>query len=412
VRRVAGGARGDSPPIRRVALGARLLIGCVALGPALLTGCVAPGGAPSTHAVSSPAGSDVAIWVYGAQSWSAGESAAQLARLPGGARRLYMSVEQGPGLVVDDPSGSARLADVLAVAGRAGLRVEAMLLQDPSWIDRPDDAAARVARTIAFDRAQRAAGGTGLAGLHFDIEPHAQEAWVCGDLAARRDMIHRLQTVFARIARVRDEAGAPRLPLSAALPWWLGPLSSEIPAAAPSMFLAHLDELVLMVYGDPGGPLAGESAGAVMAKVADTRLWARLPPERSVRIGLATYEYQDEASLDAAIRDLTAHLAPRPGFGGTAIFALDHPFAARLEVTIEGRVRDRAGRDISGATVRAPGHTTRANRCGLFALKAALPPSITLTVEADGFSPVELPVSGLVPGRQTTVPPVTLHRGP
>jgi hypothetical protein len=53
-----------------------------------------------------------------------------------------------------------------------------------------------------------------------------------------------------------------------------------VPNAAPAEWLTEFDEVVLMVYGDPGGPLVGESAAAILRRLDDERLWRSLPPGR------------------------------------------------------------------------------------------------------------------------------------
>jgi Carboxypeptidase regulatory-like domain len=351
---------------------------------------------------------DVALWTYGAHKWSSDDVPLHLARAGATARRLYLSVEDGARLLVDDPEHARRLSEILDMAQARQLFVEAMLLQDPRWAFDPDGAARRVQRVLDFDRVRRAAGRPGFAGLHFDVEPHAEEAWACGGARERRAMVRALQTMFARVAStVRGDAGGP-LTMSAALPWWLGPLSTELPEAAPSSWLAHLDEIVLMVYGDPGGPLVGGSVAAVWGRVEDQRLWANLPPGSGVRVGLATYEYRDQAALVATISELSVGLAGRAGFRGFAVFADGQDFGATPVAIVEGRVLDTEGRPVAGARIRATGKEVRSNQCGLFALRDLPPPAVELMVEADGFAPVRVPATGLVPGRQRTLAPVVL----
>jgi carboxypeptidase family protein len=354
-----------------------------------------------------PAPPDVATWVYGAHRWSSAETRAELGRLPAGARRVYVSVEDGPRLVLEDGADAHRLAEVLDVAHARGLAVEAMLLQDPAWAADAEGAARRATRVLAFQAARRAAGRPGFAGLHFDVEPHTEDAWLCAAPADRRAMIRGLQHVFATVGRgVR--AAAPELRLSAAVPWWLGPLSASVPEAAPATWLAQLDELVLMVYGDPGGPLVGESASVALRRIDDARLWGALPRGRGLRIGLATYEYPDPAALDAALHGVARALGGRPGFMGLAVFAHGQPFDAPLVASLEGRVTDRAGVPIAGARVRGGDQETRTNRCGVFVLRRLSPPAVELAVAAEGFVPARLTASGLVPGRLRELAPLVL----
>ena len=224
--------------------------------------------------------------------------------------------------LVDGPDGG-RLGELLDRAtGRFGLEVEAMLLQDPGWALDPAGATERVRRVVQYHAGRRARGQAGFAGLHFDIEPHSEATWACATPAEREATLRSLHEVFrrARVA-VREGAAAPTPLLTAALPWWLGHLSVEVPAAAPAEWLRELDEVVLMVYGDPGGPLVGESVPAVVRRIDDPRLWRDVPAGRGIRIGLATFEHKDLGALRQTIAGVEGAFGARPGFRGVAIFA-------------------------------------------------------------------------------------------
>lgn len=388
------------------ALGASLTLLGLALGCAPL--------APAPEAGASADAPDAAIWVYGAHRWGPDEQDDHLARVGAIARRLYLSVEDGPRLLVDDPDDSRRLGELLdRAADRFGLTVEAMLLQDPSWVSDPTGAVERVARVVAFHAARRASGRPGFAGLHFDIEPHTTEAWECTSAGERTATVRRLQDVFRR-ARAATRAGspAPAPGLSAALPWWLGHLSAEVPHAAPAVWLVELDEVVLMVYGDPGGPLVGESGAAVLRRVDDARLWRNLPPGRGVRVGLATFEHRDVAALRVTIGEVTARLGARPGFRGVAIFANDQVYGAPLLPLVEGRVLDASGNPVAGARIRGAGHEVDTNRCGGFGFKGLPVDGVDLEIIAPGYAPAQVVLGRLVPGRVRELPPVRLERAP
>jgi hypothetical protein len=392
--------------LTRGALGASLTVlgltvGCAPLVPA-------PGaGAPA-------AGPDAAIWVYGAHRWTPEEQETHLAHFATIARRLYLSVEDGPRLLVDEPDGARRLGELLDRAtGHFRLAVEAMLLQDPSWVSDPVGAGERVARVVAFHAARRASGRPGFTGLHFDVEPHSDEAWACASAGERAATLRSLQEIFRRAgAAARAGAPAPSPMLSAALPWWLGSLSVEVPNAAPAEWLLELDEVVLMVYGDPGGPLVGESGTAVLRRLDDARLWRNLPPGRGLRVGLATFEHKDVAALRATIAEVTARLGARPGFRGVAIFANDQAYDAPLVSFVEGRVVDVSGSPVAGARLRGAGHEVDTNRCGGFGFKGLPVAGVDLEVTARGYVPARVTVGRLVPGRVRELPPVRLERSP
>jgi hypothetical protein len=388
-----------------------------ALGASLTLLGLALGCAPLASAPRAGAPADVpeaAIWVYGANRWTPAQEDAELARLAAVARRLYLSVEDGPRLLVDDPEGVRRLGELLDRAtARFGLAVEAMLLQDPSWVGDPSGAVERVRRVVQFHAARRASGRPGFAGLHFDIEPHSEEAWQCASAAERAATVRSLQDVFRRSrATVRAGSPVPPPPLSAALPWWLGHLSATVPDAAPAQWLAELDEVVLMVYGDPGGPLVGESAAAVMRRIDDTRLWQNLPTGRGLRIGLATFEQRDLEALRATMAEVTAQLHTRAGFRGVAVFANDQVYDAPLVPFVEGRVVDGSGNPVAGARLRAAGHDVTANRCGGFGFKGLPVEGVELEITAAGYTPARVGTGRLVPGRVRELPPVRLERAP
>jgi hypothetical protein len=386
-----------------------------ALGASLALFGFAVGCAPLASAPGSGAPVDsreAAMWVYGAQRWTPEERDAQLAGFATIARRLYLSVEDGARLLVDGPDG-VRLGELLDRAAARGLAVEAMLLQDPLWAMDPVGAAERVRRVVAFHAARRASGRPGFAGLHFDIEPHSEEAWPCATPAERAATLRSLHEVFRQARAITHEgAPAPAPLLSAALPWWLGHLSVEVPSAAPAEWLVELDEVVLMVYGDPGGPLVGESGASVLRRVDDARLWRNLPPGRGLRIGLATFEHKDVAALRATIAEVQAGLAARAGFRGVAIFANDQVYDAPLVPIVEGRVVDANGVGVAGARLRGAGHEVDSNRCGGFGFKGLPVEGVELEVTARGYLPARVAVGRLVPGRVRELPPVRLGREP
>lgn len=389
----------------------RLALG--ALGASLALLGVAGGCAPLAPGSSAPVNSrETAMWVYGAERWTPAERDAQLARFATLARRLYLSVEDSARLLVDEPDGT-RLGELLDRAAAHGIAVEAMLLQDPSWAGDPVGSAERVRRVVAYHAARRASGRPGFAGLHFDIEPHSEEVWACATPAERAATLRSLHEVFRR-ARAVTHAGspAPAPLLTAALPWWLGHLSVEVPSAAPAEWLVELDEVVLMVYGDPGGPLVGESGAAVLRRIDDARLWRDLPPGRGLRIGLATFEHKDVAALRGTITEVHAGFGARTGFRGVAVFANDQVWDAPLVPFLEGRVVDASGNGVAGARLRGAGHEVDSNRCGGFGFKGLPVEGVELEVTARGYLPARVAVGRLVPGRVRELPPVRLERGP
>ena len=378
--------------------GMRRVLACTATATVALAGAwigAARGDARTPH---------VATWVYDAHLWAPARVESELARVPGGARRLYVSVESGRRLVLDDPAAAARIGQLLDVAHGRGLDVEAMLLQDPEWAADADGAVRRIERALAFHAGRRAAGRPAFAGLHFDIEPHTEEAWQCADAGGRAEIVRGLQRVFAAVARrVAAEGGGLRL--SAALPWWLGPLSEHVREAAPAGWLADLDEVVLMVYGDPGGPLVGETPAAVIRRVDDARLWGDLParpwtPDRA-------------RQLRVPGRGRAGGRAPGGGRGPRRPPRLPRARRLRPRATLR-----RPARDLRRGPARRSAGPPRRRRAGAGGrpgdaqqpVRAVLPPPAARrrpprwSPRADGFAPARFTAAGLVPGRHRELP--------
>jgi hypothetical protein len=354
---------------------------------------------------------DVAVWVYGAESWASDQIAIELSRLPAGARRVYLSVEDGPRFLLDDPAVVARLSDVLDMAGtRFGLAVEAMLLQDVRWIADVQGAERRVSAVLRLDESRRRAGRPGFDGLHFDVEPYTHETWTCGSDGERAAIVGRLHTLFEHLAALTRRSAASPMRITAAFPWWIGAVSGRMPRMAPRAWLSSLDEVVLMAYGDPGGPMVGGSAAAVLRRLNDVRLWSGVPSGRGVRVGLATYEYPDPGGFSATIRAVSDQLGSRAEFRGIAVFAHGHVFNGPMARSLEGRVRDREGTPVAGAVVRVAEHASRTTRCGTFSLRGLAPGDLEIAVGADGFVDRHVVARDLVPGRILRLPVIVLDR--
>lgn len=377
----------------------RLLIASVLL---LLVGRIPPA-----------TGADIAAWVYDFPRWSGSQYEASVALLPPGTRQIYASVEDGPRFLLDD---QFRAADIQRVVGamrdQSGVAVHAILLQDTRWLDDPGGARERLTRILALNRF---APDRAFAGVHVDVEPHTLEDWECGGIPERRGLVEKLHTLLARLASAiprPGKGGGGQLGLSAALPWWIGPLSAEIPEAAPRRFFESLDEIVLMAFGDPGGPLVGGTARALVDRLEDARLWRDIPAGKGIRVGLATYEYASADDLLAAIRELDRALTRHVGYRGTAIFHAAGSYGAPLAASLRGLVQDGAGRPVAGLRVKAGARQTATNRCGRFVFRDL--PSSGLALEVGGFGShrITVPVGGLTPGRELEIAPIVVRRLP
>ncbi len=359
------------------------------------------------------AAADVAVWVYDLPQWTENQWQARSAALPPGTRHVYASVEEGPRFLLDDEFQAAhmqRLAGFLREHSR--IAVHAMLLQDTRWLDDPAGARDRVTRLLQLNRYRPEQA---FAGVHVDVEAHALEAWECGSISERRGLIQKLQSLLTQLVQVMaspEKAAKGRPLLSAALPWWIGPLSADIPEASPGRWLESLDEIVLLAFGDPGGPLVGGSARALLRRLEDGHLWSGLPAGKGIRIGLATYEYASAGDLAATIRELDRALARQPAYRGTAIFHSVSSYGAPLTASVRGLVQDATGQPVAGAGIRAGERQSVTNRCGRFIIRNLPLATATLEVGGIGVNSVSVPVMGLAPGSELELPPIVVGRRP
>src|SRR5574341_679195 len=360
------------------------------------------------------AAADIAVWVYDLPQWTENQWEARSAALPPGAqpsglgsRHVYASVEEGPRFLLDDEFRAThlqRLAGFLREHSR--IAVHAMPLQDTRWLDDPAGARDRVTRLLQLNRYRPEQA---FAGVHVDVEPHTLEAWECGGIPERRNLIQKLQSLLTQLSQVMatsEKATKGRPLLSAALPWWIGPLSADIPDASPGRWLESLDEIVLLAFGDPGGPLVGGSARALLRRLENGHLWTGLPARKGIRIGLATYEYASPADLATTIRDLDRALTRQPAYRGTAIFHSESNYGAPLTASVRGLVQDASGQPVAGAGIRAGDRQTVTNRCGRFIFRNLPLATAALEVGGIGLGSVSVPIMALVAGSELELPPI------
>jgi hypothetical protein len=231
--------------------------------------------------------------------------------------------------------------------------------------------------------------------------------------------MQKLQALFRRIAAANPvprpagrKDGGGRLLLTAALPWWIGSPSADIPESSPRRFFESLDEIVLMAYGDPGGPRIGGSPQALLRRLEGARLWRDIPPGKGIRIGLATYEYASPADLSATARELDRALGGQKAYRGTAIFHSTGSYGASLTASVRGVVRGTAGQPVALANVKVAQRQTATSRCGRFVVRDVPAGQMTLEVKALGFHGATVPVTGLTAGEEMEIPPIVLERNP
>ena len=360
---------------------------------------------------------DLGVWVYDFPRWSETPWEAKAVTLPPGTRHLYASVEDGSNFLLQEQFRAEGLQRLVAVLReRSGILTHALILQDTRWLDDVEGAQARVARVVALNRfyPERA-----FAGVQIDVQPQTLDDWECGGVTERRTLMQKLQALFRRLASALPgpepavaKGGSGRLQLSAALPWWIGSSSTDIPEASPRRFFESVDEIVLTVYGDPGGPRIGGSTQALLSRLQDARLWRDVPPGKGFRIGLATYEYPSAAKLLATAKELDSALANQKAYRGTAVFHSTGSYGGPLTPSVRGLVQDAGGQPVALASLRVGGRQAATNRCGGFLVRDLPAAGVVLQVKAVGFRDVAIPLEGLVEGQELGIPPIVLERNP
>jgi hypothetical protein len=225
-----------------------------------------------------------------------------------GIQRLMVSMESGPRLLLADQTQSRRVAERLALANLQGFRVEAMILQDPSWALLPQEARERLRVVIGF--AQQYPGL--LDAVQIDVEVYTPSAKL---LFGEGEAWSRF-AILVGVLREEMNGRNQGLRLTAAVPWWLpyGPSPDELRRIREA-----LDGFRLMVYRDEGGTPVAADIETFRGKVkpAVEELSGRRP---SIVVGVAKYEHASFARVAGFIRELDQLLVATPGYEGTMIF--------------------------------------------------------------------------------------------
>lgn len=308
---------------------------------------------------------------------------------------VILSAEEGAGFVLDRQAGDVTcVADALRASG---YRTKLMVLQDPSFLDRPDEALRRV-RAVA--RLAAAHPGV-LSAVVVDLEPYTDANWDCADAPGRRRIAERFRDL---IVHLRRESG--RLPLELVVPWWFG-VEPRYPALTLGALSEVSDGLILMLYGDEGGPVVN---GDIRRAVERMDLVLRTsPPRQRFSIALATFEQRSRSSMEAEIADLRERYRGVPHFGGMAVFHATGRFDAKLVRIVEGRVTDEAGQGLAGARVAIGRQNTQTNACGRFTIRDLASARAGIHVAKAGFQDARLEVRLDEPGKIKELAPIVLQ---
>jgi hypothetical protein len=215
-----------------------------------------------------------------------------------------------------------KLRGFLRAAHRAGIEVDAMTLQDPSYVraEKHPAAMGEIDRILAFCRAEPAAA---FDGVHLDAEPHVLfrggENRTADDWAFNEGLMKQYVELLAKASQKVRESGVTAasgrpLQLSAAVAWWYNERARDgrLPSGAAVLLGRHLDFVVPMVYDGIGG-----SSADVIRRVSDEL--TAVP----TMIGLARKEFKRDEDLQQAIRALDEKYRDNPRYRGVSIFEYD-----------------------------------------------------------------------------------------
>ena len=308
---------------------------------------------------------------------------------------VLLSVENGQGFLLDQAGGADLLQCALQSLAGAGRTAKALLLQDPSFLERTDESARRMRLLGEFAAAHRKL----LAGAVIDIEPYVEERWSCATHAGKREIGGRYLDLLRQL-----KAASGTLPVEAAVPWWYV-LNDDIPELLPGTILGAADGVYFMVYGDEGGPVVDGQAEKVFDRMPAEKLGTR---RGKVYIALATYESVSAAELEAELGAVRGHYAAVRSFAGTAVFHATSEYNAPLVRVLSGVVADSEGNGLAAAQVECCGVKAVTNACGKFTLKGIPEERATLRISKEGYAPRAVEVTLFAPGRERELPPILL----
>ena len=219
---------------------------------------------------------------------------------------VILSVEESGGrFVLDDPSGADQLRCTIGALTRTRRRVKVLILQDATYMSNVMDAARRMIAISEFAKRNR-----GIEAAVVDIEPYAEDSWIHGTQAQRRDIAMR----FTQVLNHLKKCSRP-LKLEAALPWWLTS-TKDVPEIGVKPLFGSVDGVYLMLYG-----LGGAPSQTVADRVVD-----RLSPKNEMlkrgRVYL-TLNTEDQPSAEQMDRDLASlrrQYGRVKGFAGVSVF--------------------------------------------------------------------------------------------
>ncbi len=258
-------------------------------------------------AMSWPAGAaEHSVYFYGLKDVTADEWSANVVRWSReGLSRITVSLEAGREFLLNDPAQTARLSGFFRLAAAHGLRIEGMVLQDPSWALTPMDARRRLRKVLTF-----AAGcGCSLDSVQIDVEVYTAPKLFGGREWERfTDLVSALRLELNR--------GQSTVRFNAALPWWIYHGASEVQLRR---IAAAIDAAALMSYGDENGvPVAADEA--TFRRKVYPSITALAVHGIPFRVGVAKYEHRSGASMAQFVSFLDRLFPRDSGYQGISCF--------------------------------------------------------------------------------------------
>jgi hypothetical protein len=257
--------------------------------------------------VSSAAARERSVYLYGIEKISRSDWDRQIAKWQAeGVQRAIVSLEAGSRSLLENQAVSDRLTDYFTGAVLKGIRIEGLILQDPSWALKPSAACKRLDLVIEFARLH-----PGLIDqVQIDVEVYTAPA-----MFANYDPWARFGDLATALRSDIDRSHSA-VQLDAASPWWL---AHKLTENQLRIVTKAFHTLSLMVYGEPGGTAVAADLKTFSTKVIPA-LEKLVATGTSFRVGVAKYEHPSAQALTEFATTLDQFLAGTPGFEGITYF--------------------------------------------------------------------------------------------
>lgn len=255
----------------------------------------------------SAAARERSVYLYGIETISRSDWSRQIGKWQAeGIQRAIVSLEAGPRFLLENQPGSDRLREYFTAAVANGIRIEGLILQDPSWALKPAAACKRLDLVLKF------------AHLHPGLIDQVQidvEVYTAPDIFAGHDPWSRFRDLATALRSEIDRSHSA-VQLDAASPWWLAHKLTENELA---IVAKAFHTLSLMVYDEPGGTAVAADLKTFSAKIRPA-IEKLVATGSNFRVGIAKYEHPSAEAMSRFATTLDEFLASTPGFEGIVYF--------------------------------------------------------------------------------------------